>query len=93
MASLEKSRNSLRTGGRRRASFRASLGPESGHADLLTSSTNHKYSTARSGLEFCSESAFQNQGAPGSKRTGEPSYGVISNAEPKVELLSPEVVP
>jgi hypothetical protein len=37
MASLEKSRNSLQTGGWRRASFHASLWPESGLADLVTS--------------------------------------------------------
>ena len=36
MASLEKSRNSLQTGGWRRASFHASLWPESGHADLVS---------------------------------------------------------
>jgi hypothetical protein len=36
MASLEKSRNSPQTGGCRRASFHASLWPESGHADLVT---------------------------------------------------------
>ena len=36
MAYFEKSRNSMRTGGWRRASFHASLWPGSGHADLVT---------------------------------------------------------